>query len=152
IVPQPEREGARVFADPPTDLVARQERNLGDLGRIGSRLRREPPEIDVDVFVLAHAVTEVGSVAREEAERQGARQPELLAEPAARGRKRALAGTRVAATGIRPQAAGVIFFRASPLQQDAAAIVDDEDREGAVQQAGAVSGGLAGAPDRAVAF
>src|SRR5262249_33685849 len=111
IMPEPEGEGARLFPDPPVDVVTGEERDLGHLGRVGPRLGCEPAEIDVDEFILAHAVAEVGLVAREEAERERAGEPELLLEPAAGGRQRPLAGTRMAATGIRPQAARVIFFR-----------------------------------------
>src|SRR6185295_12127110 len=44
----------------------------------------------------------------------------------------------------------MIFFRMPPLQQNTAAVVDDEDRERAVQQAGAVHLGLAGRAGGAV--
>jgi hypothetical protein len=53
---------------------------------------------------------------------------------APRGRVgRVLAGRRVAATGVAPQSAGVVLRAGSPLQQQAAVRVQQEDREGPVQ-------------------
>src|SRR5262249_4754873 len=152
IVLEPEREGVRVARDAAADVVARQVRDVGDLGGVGPGRALEPPEIDVDEFVLVHAVAERGLVAREKAERQRARHAELLAEPPARRRDRAFAVARMAATGIRPQSARVIFVRAAPLDHDAPARVHDEDRKRAVQEPGAMNRGFARRAGGAVAL
>src|SRR5215831_13493194 len=152
IVLEPEREGVRVARDAPADIVERQVRDVGDLGGAGPGRGLEPPEIDVDEFVLVHAVAERGLVAREKTERQRARHPEFLAEPPARRRGGAFAGTRMAATGIRPQSARVIFVRTALLDHDAPARVHDEDRKRAMQEPGAMNRGFARRAGGAVAF
>src|SRR5262245_8513473 len=152
IVLEPEGEGVRVARDAPADIVERQVRDVGDLGRVGSGRALEPPEIDVDEFVLVHAVAERGLVAREKAERERARHPEFLAEPPARRRDRAFAVARMAATGIRPQSARVIFVRAALLDYDAPARVHHEDRKRAMQKPGAMNRGFARRADGAVAL
>ena len=73
-------------------------------------------------------------------------------EPATGGRDRTLAGTGMSATGIRPQAARVIFPRMPLLQHNAPLLIDQEDREGAMQQPRAVDGILTPDADRAVVF
>src|SRR5262249_31225616 len=86
------------------------------------------------------------------ADGSGAGPPDSRAGPRARGRDRASAVARMAATGIRPQPARVIFVRAAPLHHDASARVHDEDRKGAMQEPGAMNRGLARRADGAVAF
>src|SRR5262249_28742802 len=88
----------------------------------------------------------------EETEREGAGDAEFLVEPARRRRDGALARPRVAAAGIRPQSAGVVFARVPLLQHDAPVTIDKEDRERAVQEAGAMDGLLAARADRTVAL
>src|SRR6516165_10955391 len=127
-------------------------RDVGDLGGVGPGRGLEPPEIDVDEFVLVHAVAERGLVAREEAERQRARHAELLAEPPARRGGGAFAAARMAATGIRPQSARVIFVRAALLDHDAPARVHHEDRKRAMQEPGAMDRGFARRANGAVAL
>src|SRR5215831_15986023 len=105
IVLEPKRKRVRLPPDAAADLLARQERDVGDLGRIGPRFGREPPEIDVDELVLLHAVVELGAVTGKKAERQRGANTKLLVEPAARGGNGALTRPRMAAAGIRPQAA-----------------------------------------------
>src|SRR5262249_49432202 len=78
--------------------------------------------------------------------------PALLAERPAGGRGGAFTGTRMAATGIRPQSAGVIFVRTALLDHDAPARVHDEDRNRAMQKPGAVNRGFARRAGGAVAF
>src|SRR5262245_19348931 len=152
IVLEPEREGARRPRDAAADLLDRKERDVGDLGRVGPRARPQRPEIDVDEFVLLPAVVEFCAVTREKSERQVAGHAQLLVEPPPRRRDGALAGAWMSAAGIRPQPARVIFFRIALLQQDPPALVDHEDRERAVQEPGAVDGGLAARPGGAVAL
>src|SRR5262249_45774342 len=152
IVLEPEREGMRIARDAPADIVERQVRDVGDLGGVGPGRGLEPPEIDVDEFVLVHAVAERGLVAREKAERQRARHPELLAEPPARRGGGAFAVARMAATGIRPQSARVIFVWAAPLDHDASARVHHEDRKRAMQEPGAMNRGFARRANGAVAL
>src|SRR5262245_52285637 len=41
IVPKPERKGSRLSLDAPVDLVAREQRDVGDLGGIRLRLGHE---------------------------------------------------------------------------------------------------------------
>src|ERR1700751_2261121 len=97
-------------------------------------------------------MVEVGVVAGEKSECQGIVDPELFLESPPRRRACALAGPRMSAARIRPQPARMIFARAAPLQEDPPLLVDDEDRECAMQQPGAVDGVLAGGADRAVSF
>ena len=125
-------------------------RDVGNLGRVGLRLGLESSEIDVDELVFVHAVAELGLVAGEKAERQLARHPQLFSEPAARRDQGAFARARMAAAGVRPQPARVIFFRTALLQHDPSLVVHHEDRERAVQQAAAVNGGLAAGAGGAV--
>src|SRR5260370_7770252 len=58
----------------------------------------------------------------------------------------------MAATGIRPQSARVIFVRAALLDHDAPARVDHEDRKRAMQEPGAMNRGFARRAAAAVAF
>src|SRR3954464_7249023 len=97
-------------------------------------------------------MVEAGLVAREKAERQRRRDTKFFAEPPARRRGRALARTRMAATGVRPQAAGVIFAAVALLQKNPAALIDDEDRERAVEEAGAMHVHLAAGADGTIAL
>src|SRR5262249_979967 len=152
VVLEPEGEGVRVARDAPADIVERQVRDVCDLGGVGSGRGLEPPEIAVAEFVLVHAVVEGGLVTREKAERQRARHPELLAEPPEGRRGGAFAGTRMAATGIRPQSARVIFVRTALLDHDAPARVHDEDRKRAMQKPGAMHRGFARRAGGAVAL
>src|SRR5262249_55579280 len=73
-------------------------------------------------------------------------------EPPPRRRDGALARTRMAAAGVRPEPARMIFAPVALLQQEAALVVDHEDRERAVQEPAAMHGLLAAGADRAVAF
>src|SRR5712691_83227 len=152
IMPEPEREGIRLPLDPAADLLDREQLDVRNLRRVGPRRGLERPEIDVNEFVLVHAVVELGPVAREEAKRQIAGDAEFLVEPPARRRDGSLARARMPAAGIRPQSARVIFFRIALLQENPTAVVDDEDRESAMQQARAVNGGLAAGAGGAVAL
>src|SRR5262249_20716334 len=149
---EPEGEGVRVARDAPADIVERQVRDVGDLGGGGPGRGLEPPEIDVDKFVLVHAVAERGLVAREKTERQRAPHPPRLAQaPASRG-DRVFAVARMAATGIRPQSARVIFVGAALLPHDAPARVHHEDRKRAMQEPSAMNRGLARRAGGAVAL
>src|SRR5207249_5870178 len=76
----------------------------------------------------------------------------LLIEPPASSCDRPFARARMAAAGVRPQSTRVILLPAALLQQQAAALIDQEDREGAVQQALAVDRILAGGADCAIAL
>src|SRR5262249_39799379 len=152
IVLEPEREGVRVARDAPADIVERQVRDVGDLGGGGPGRGLEPPEIDVDEFVLVHAVSERGLVARRKTERQRPRPPERRAARRAGRRGGAFTGTRMAATGIRPQPARVIFVRTALLDHDAPARVHDEDRKRAMQKPGAMNRGLARRAGGAIAL
>src|SRR5438552_451934 len=58
----------------------------------------------------------------------------------------------MAAAGIRPQPAGMVFLAATLLQQDAPLLVDDENRECPVQQPLLMNGNFARRPKRAVAL
>ena len=73
-------------------------------------------------------------------------------QPPAGGRDRALARARMAAAGVRPQSARVIFLLAALLQHDLSLGVGEEDREGAVQETLAVDQVLAVGADGMVAF
>jgi hypothetical protein len=46
----------------------------------------------------------------------------------------------------------VILFEAALLEQNPPALVDDENRKGAMEETGLVHGGLAGRSDRTVVF
>src|SRR5262245_4683584 len=124
VVPQPVGEGIWALADAPIELIERQELRVCHLRRIGAQLAGEPAEKDIDILVLVHAVIELGPIAAEESERQCAGDTELLAEPAAGPRDRALARPRMAAAGVRPQAARMILLAAALLQQQAPALID----------------------------
>src|SRR4051812_47965458 len=97
-------------------------------------------------------MVEAGLVAREKAERQRRRDTKFFAEPPARRRGRALARTRMAATGVRPQTAGVIFAAVALLQKNTAAPLDDEDRERSMVEARAMHVHLAAGADGAIAL
>ena len=113
-------------------------------------MRDQRPEIDIDEFVLLHAAVEIGAVATEKSEREARLDAKLFGEaPASRG-LRSFARTRMPAAGIRQQSPGMIFLPAAPLQQDAALVVHDEDRERAMQQARAMHRGLLADADGAV--
>jgi hypothetical protein len=75
IVLHPIREGVRFLLDAPVDVAQAQEREVGDLGRIGLGLRLEVSEIHIDELVLLHAVVERGLVAGEESEPSGSVTP-----------------------------------------------------------------------------
>src|SRR5258708_369924 len=126
IMPEPERKLARLARDASADLGAREKRNFGDLGRVGLGRRRELAEIDVDEFVLVHAVVELGPVAREKAERQSLRYAELLVEPPACRGQRVLAWPRMAAARIRPLSAGMVFFVGALLQHETPLLIHQE--------------------------
>src|SRR6476619_8581534 len=71
----------------------------------------------------------------------------LLREAPAGGVGGAFARQRMAAAGVGPQAAGVIFRQAPPLQQEFALSVAHQHRDGAVLQAAPVRVELAGGAD-----
>src|SRR5436305_1904585 len=71
---------------------------------------------------------------------------------AARRRNGPLPRARMPAAGVRPQPARMVFARIALLQQDAAAIIEHEDRERAMQAALAMDRLLGGGAERAVAL
>src|SRR6267142_3118636 len=152
VVAQPIREGLRALVDAALDLIERERLHCGNLGRIGTRLVAKAPEKHIDVFVLLHAVIEIGAIAAEKSERQRRADAERFMQPPAGGRDRALARARMAAAGVRPQSARVIFLLAALLQHDLSLGVGEEDREGAVQETLAVDQVLAVGADGMVAF
>ena len=102
IMLEPIGKSVRRSLHPLRDLLARHQSDFRNLSGIGPRVCRESPEIDIDEFVLVHAIVEINLVAREEAERKRARDTELLVEAPACRCDRSLAQLRVAAAGIRP--------------------------------------------------
>jgi hypothetical protein len=102
IMPEPKGEGIRLLFDASVDLADAQELDIQDFRGVGLQVRLQRSEIDIDEFVLLHPVAEIDLVAGEETERQRAGDAQLLVEPATGGCDRALAGTRMPATGIRP--------------------------------------------------
>src|SRR6266568_415119 len=152
VVAQPIGEGLRAFADTAFDLIERKRLHCGNFRRIGTRLAGQAPEEHIDVFVLLHAVIEIGAIAAEESERQCRGDAELLMQPPAGRRDRALARTRMAAAGVRPQSARVIFLAVALLQHDLSLRISEEDREGAMQETLAVDQVLAVGADGMVAF
>ena len=152
IVPEPIHEAVRLAHNAAGDLVRAGELDLGHFRRIGIGLRGQRPEIDIDEFVLLHAAVEIGTIAAVESERQRRGDAELLGQPPARRHQRGLAGARMPAAGIRQQPTGVIFLAAAPLQQDAALIVRNEDRECAMQPARAMHRRFSAGADGAIIF
>src|SRR3974390_2134869 len=65
-----------------------------------------------------------------------------------RGAGHLLAGPRVRAAGVGPQASGVVLARGALLDEQAARTVEHEHREGAVQRPAPVHGLLVPGPDR----
>jgi hypothetical protein len=118
------------------ECVARsQEFEAGDLGRIGLGLRLQAAEIHINELVLPQSMVELGPITGKKSKPERIAHAELLVETATGGRHGPLARTRMPAARIRPQPARMVFARVSLLQQDAAAPVDQEDRERAMQQA-----------------
>ena len=132
------------------DVGEAYECHVGDFRRVRMRSFVETPEIDIDELVLLQAVGEARVVTRAKAEGEIDVDAEFLAHAPARRDLRALAQARMAAAGIRPQAAGMVFRWMPLLQQDAPAGVAQEHRERAMQEPGPVCGMLLGRPDRAV--
>src|SRR6185437_6439494 len=86
-------------------------------------------------LVLDQAVADVGAVMRSQRELQLAIDAEFLAQPPPRRRRDRLAGARMRAAGVGPQAAGVIFAERPLLQQHAPARIKDADRNRAMSEA-----------------
>lgn len=82
--------------------------------------------------------------------REGGREAELLGQPATSTVDRGFPGTGMAAAGVRPEAAGVIFVLGSALEQKPAGRVEDKHRKGAVKPAFDVCLHLVGGPERLV--
>ena len=102
-------------------------------------------------LVLGHAAVKLGAVGDGAERGEGADEAHLLFEPPVRRRPDVLPRAGMAATGIGPQSAGVIFADVTLLQQLAAHAVPHDHREGTMEGAGAVRLELAGGADNLVA-
>jgi hypothetical protein len=152
IMAQPEGVGGGSARDGAGELVDREHLDRDDLVRMRPRRSGQRTDIDVDDLVLAQPVLEGDRVSAAEGEREIRRDPDLLEQPPARRPHRRLAGPRMAATGVRPQAAGMILRRMALLQRDRALPVDEENRERPMQEPGLVHMKLLAPPDAAIAI
>ena len=119
----------------------RKNSTSGDFRGVGLQVRLQRSEIDIDELVLSACLPSLsGPVAGEEAERQcGLVTPELLVEPA----ERAAAMVRSPGRGCPQQefahrSARVIFrVSCAAAARMRPPVVDEEDREGAMQETAA---------------
>jgi len=164
---RPPREPGRFGVEPepwrvevaPRGDVGAQRRALhpapvADFGRIGGRIGSGGAVVnageDVDDLVFPQAVADrrlVGEQAGED-ERRG--DAHLLGEPPRRRPGRRLAGARMGAAGVAPQAGRMVLLRRAALEQHAAGAVEHQHRDGAVAQVLPVGGELAFRAERPV--
>src|SRR5262249_15324015 len=150
---EPRRVALRVRLDAGKHLADISPTGRGNLRRIGPWMRVGAAGEHVVELVLDEARSYVGAVEEREGEVERAVQPELLPQTAVRRVRRPLARPRMTATGVRPQAAGVVFLERALLQQHLRpGRVEDEDRDGAVQPAVGVHVRLRGGSDLAIVF
>lgn len=97
-------------------------------------------EPHVVVFVFDETESDGGLIYKGEDLVHFAGHPHLFHESAGGGGFKAFSVLRVAATGVGPQAGGVVFGEGSLLEQQLAFTVEDEDGEGAVEAGHEVGG------------
>ena len=103
--------------DAGAQLRARHPVVVGDLARVRRHRAVVGAEKQMHDLVLDQAVADVGAVMRAQHELQLAIDAEFLAQAPPRRVRDRLAGPRMRAAGVGPQAARVIFAGSAPLQQ-----------------------------------
>ena len=106
----------------------------------------------VSVLVLRQVVPYGQAVRFLKNGRESSAEAEFFGQAAQSALQGRLAGVRVAATGVRPQAPGVVLVRGALLNEEAPPRVKNEDRECAVKEAFGVGPEFAGGPKRTVVF
>lgn len=90
-------------------------------------------------FIFSEPVIKTGLVGKAENFFQGAIETHFFHQAAVGGRQGIFPGKRMAAAGVGPEAAGMIFILRALLQQHFTGGIYDEHRKGAVEQAFLVS-------------
>lgn len=151
IVPQPYRVPRGRATDFADQLIQRNPADSGDFGRVWAESRRCRTEVDMHDLVFGEAVAYLRPIVGAKAELERRDRAKFLAQPPLRGAGRAFAGPGMAAAGIRPKAARVIFGEGALLEQHATLCIDEEDGKRAVPQAAFVHDALASFADAAIA-